>query len=277
MCTDIDVLYACGHRGHPAREGCPDASEIYRGCTTETPTARCVQSCPSFTKTGKVCGPSKRVVISQIFDITCIDKKCDFFAQKFDDEGCRLMLKKTEKDTIDGRKFLNGLSDKEKSEMAKAGSKISQPPVWGRKGPHIKKPRRVKTKEEKERERLEKEKLNTKKELAKGGISTSTVVTATATEKPKKSRGNMAAKLSQSEDCEAKMVKNRKGRKRKIQDVKAKETPTKKARAEPKKLLPRPKPKVARAASGRQKKEKTVIILEEPAEDQTIDPSSIGN
>ncbi|KAF3913233.1 hypothetical protein AA313_de0208250 [Arthrobotrys entomopaga] len=258
MCTDIDVFYACGHRGHPAREDGPDAEEIYRGCTTETPTARCVRSCPSFAKTGKVCPPSERLVITQVFDITCFDKQCDrIAAQKFDDERCALMLDKMERDTAEGKKFVEGLSEKEKSEMAKAGAKISQPPVWGRKGPHVKKPRKVKTKEERQKERLE-------RELAAGIVSAATIEAA-ANRPPKRSRlRNKVAESSQIEGAEVKVIENQKGKKRKMQDdVQEKE--------------PDPKLKTVRGGPGRPRKEKPIITSEAPAENQTVDPGSVSD
>ncbi|KAF3926814.1 hypothetical protein ABW20_dc0101309 [Dactylellina cionopaga] len=157
MCTDYDIWYACGHKCEPARVDAPNASEIYMECTATTPTARVIKRCKQFQKSGKVCPPHQRDVITDLFPIFCPKDDCNPPPEEFDDDGCILLWKNIEESTIAGRNWANSLTEKEKIEMYKASARISQPPVWGRKGPHVKKQRRVKTKVEREREKNERE------------------------------------------------------------------------------------------------------------------------
>ncbi|EWC47119.1 hypothetical protein DRE_03488 [Drechslerella stenobrocha 248] len=153
MCTDYDVWYACGHKAEPARIDSPEAAKVYVGCTSTTPTARVIRHCAKFQASGEVCPSYERVVITQTFPIACLGGQCKPLAEGFDDDGCVLMWNNLEKSAVDGRDWISRLSEKEKAEMFKASTKICQPPVWGRKGPHVKKQRKVKTKAEKELEK----------------------------------------------------------------------------------------------------------------------------
>ncbi|KAJ6263549.1 hypothetical protein Dda_2113 [Drechslerella dactyloides] len=168
MCTDYEVMYACGHKGQPARTDGPDATAIYAGCTDNSPTARVTSKCKQFQKSSKVCSPQKRTVITQTFPIFCDgERKCPRTVSYPDDVGCKLLQGIEAGGSTNNHEWIRDLTDREKANMNKANVKFCQPPVWGRKGPHVKKQRRVKTKEEKEIEKKKEEVLKKQKELEK--------------------------------------------------------------------------------------------------------------
>ncbi|KAK6353050.1 hypothetical protein TWF696_005041 [Orbilia brochopaga] len=151
MCTDYEFTYACGHKSHPARPDNPDAANIYKGCTDISPTARVTKHCEKYRGSNIVCGAQDREVVSEIIPIVCEDPACQRGVLGADDDGCMLMQANEAQDPADRvQEWIRGLSGKEKAEMVKANVKLCQPPVWGRKGPHVKKQRNVRTKAERE-------------------------------------------------------------------------------------------------------------------------------
>ncbi|KAF3273588.1 hypothetical protein TWF970_008953 [Orbilia oligospora] len=141
MCTDYEIWYACGHKGHPARPNISQSNEqeiaVYADCGPLFPTARVVNRCSRFKESGRICQVQDRLV------------------------------KNLESSAIAGLRYLDKLTEKERTELYKTSARISQPPVWGRKGPHVKKPRKVKTKEERERDKEERERAKVQKEVEK--------------------------------------------------------------------------------------------------------------
>ncbi|RVD87424.1 uncharacterized protein DFL_001660 [Arthrobotrys flagrans] len=171
MCTDYEIWYACGHKGHPVRSETSQLNgqetAVYANCEALSPTARVCKHCSLFQASGKVCQIQDRLVVTQRWDVVCFDNQDCKPIKRFDDSECRLLQKNLESSAIAGQKYLNSLSERERAELYKTSARISQPPVWGRKGPHIKKPRKVKTKEERERDREEKERARAQKEAEK--------------------------------------------------------------------------------------------------------------
>ncbi|KAF3188320.1 hypothetical protein TWF788_000998 [Orbilia oligospora] len=171
MCTDYEIWYACGHKGHPARPNISQSNEqeiaTYVDCGPLFPTARVVNCCPRFKESGRICQAQDRLVVSQRWDIVCCDNKNCKPIEKFSDSNCQLLQRNLESSALAGLRYLDKLTEKERAELYKTSARISQPPVWGRKGPHVKKPRRVKTKEERERDKEEKERAKVQKEVEK--------------------------------------------------------------------------------------------------------------
>ncbi|EGX46734.1 hypothetical protein AOL_s00097g482 [Orbilia oligospora ATCC 24927] len=171
MCTDYEIWYACGHKGHPARPNISQSNEqeiaVYADCGPLFPTARVVNRCSRFKESGRICQVQDRLVVSQRWDIVCCDNKNCKPIEKFSDTGCQLLQKNLESSAIAGLRYLDKLTEKERTELYKTSARISQPPVWGRKGPHVKKPRKVKTKEERERDKEERERAKVQKEVEK--------------------------------------------------------------------------------------------------------------
>ncbi|EPS41231.1 hypothetical protein H072_4879 [Dactylellina haptotyla CBS 200.50] len=240
MCTDFDVIYACGHKAHPARVEGPEAADIYRGCSSTAPTARCTKHCKQYAETKKVCPPSKRLVVTQIFEIVCYDEGCKPLPNTYDDDGCILMKNNIEESTVGGWKYVNGLTEKEKADMYRASAKISQPPVWGRKGPHIKKPRKVKTKQEREREKSEKERAKE--------VDTATPPVISTVEEPKKRGRKKKAAAEFKEAEQVATAEPTKGRKRKLGQE---DNSTSQKAASVKKQKMEPKTKKAEAKKGK--------------------------
>lgn len=151
MCTDYEIWYACGHKGHPVRSETSQLNgqetAVYANCEALSPTARVCKHCSLFQASGKVCQIQDRLVVTQRWDVVCFDNQDCKPIKRFDDSECRLLQKNLESSAIAGQKYLNSLSERERAE--------------------IKKPRKVKTKEERERDREEKERARAQKEAEK--------------------------------------------------------------------------------------------------------------
>ncbi|KAK6524877.1 hypothetical protein TWF281_011778 [Arthrobotrys megalospora] len=235
MCTDYEVWYACGHQGHLAR---PDASnaneqgaEVYAGCTSTAPTARVVKHCSQFELMKAACPIQDRLVVTQRWEIVCFDNDNCKPIDKFDDDNCPLLQQSLESSAAAGQRYLDSLSEKERAELYKTSARISQPPVWGRKGPHIKKPRKVKTKEERERDKEEKSRTKAQKEAEKAEkkeLAAARALTDLASGRPKGGR-KKAVKNTDLQEVNEKP----KGRKRKAEVVKVDEKPEPMKRKKP--------------------------------------------
>ncbi|KAK6332031.1 hypothetical protein TWF718_002569 [Orbilia javanica] len=227
MCTDYEIWYACGHKGHPVR---PDASKsneheiaAYADCGALSPTARVFKHCHQFEKSGKICSIQDRLVVTQRWEIVCFDNKDCKPAEKFDDTGCRLLQENLEASAIAGQNYLNSLTEKQRAELYKTSARISQPPVWGRKGPHVKKPRKVKTKEERERDKEEKERARAQKEAEKAEkreLAAARALTDLASGKSKGGRKKTIKDTNLQEPTEKKT-----GRKRKAEVIEVDDKP----------------------------------------------------
>ncbi|KAK6497525.1 hypothetical protein TWF481_011931 [Arthrobotrys musiformis] len=264
MCTDYEIWYACGHKAHPAR---PDLSKLneqekaaYANSDPLSPTARVYKHCPLFKSSGKICQIQDRLVVTQRWDIVCFDDASCKPVEKFDDSECPLLQKSLEASAVAGQ---------------------NQPPVWGRKGPHVKKPRKVKTKEERERDREEKERVKAQKEAEKAekkDLAAARALTDLASGKPAGGRKKAAKAVDLQETAEKRPVRSTK-RKADIIEFDQRLEPTKRKKLAPTtaskpetKAKPEPKkntqPKGKRKAAGtadppskpapkKQRKEKT--------------------
>ncbi|KAK6506081.1 hypothetical protein TWF506_011004 [Arthrobotrys conoides] len=217
MCTDYEIWYACGHKGHPARPGFSQLSElenaVYANRNGHSPTARVSKHCARYKESGMVCQIQDRLVVTQRWEIVCCDVKKDCKPiKKFSDSDCEFLKKNLESSAIAGQRYLNSLTEKERAELYKTSARISQPPVWGRKGPHVKKPRKVKTKEERERDKDEKERAKAQKEAEKTErleLAAARALTDLASGKPKGGR-KKGIKIIAWKEPVAKKMDNRK-------------------------------------------------------------------
>lgn len=253
MCTDYEIWYACGHQGHPARAEASNSDEkglaIYAGCNPTIPTARVVKHCLQFKSTGAVCPIQDRLIVTQRWGIVCFDNTNCKPVERFDDDNCQLLQKSLVSSAISGQRYLDSLSEKQRAELYKTSARISQPPVWGRKGPYIKKPRKVKTKEERERGKEERARAKAQRQAEKAEkkeVAAAQALADLAAGKPKGGR-----KKAVRNDDSRETTEKAKGKKRKAEVVELDGKPESTKRKRPSTMTPKGEPKSKAKAEGK--------------------------
>ncbi|KAK6346279.1 hypothetical protein TWF730_010609 [Orbilia blumenaviensis] len=193
MCTEYECWFECGHPVPYARKivgADGKVAEAYgANWNNAFPTGIVTKHCPKFLSSGDVCPVQDRMIITERWPALCPDSKTCQRITKFDDDNCPLLQQDSLKfGDIKLQKKWKNLSEKRRAEHYKNSARINQPPVWGRKGPHTKKPRNVKTKDERERERESKGRTRDRTEVDERDLVAARTLANLASWKPKSGR-----------------------------------------------------------------------------------------